>query len=120
MSSLRFFEKQKITEKFFITGYAFYKQKSRESFDSRDFCLIDYFIPKNIRELQLDEHKAAHKGYYFIPKNIRELQLELTAGGNGHDYFIPKNIRELQRSASIGTVLLIISYQKISGNYNFK
>ena len=56
--------------------------------------------------------------YYNIPSNNRELQLPSEVEVWGHNYNIPSNNRELQPFAAAMVLILIITYQVITGNYS--
>ena len=55
---------------------------------------------------------------YNIPSNNRELQPSRLARCAGIDYNIPSNNRELQLRLLLPSLLTIITYQVITGNYS--
>ena len=57
--------------------------------------------------------------YYNIPSNNRELQLWHSRYYAVVDYNIPSNNRELQRTDNMLSLLSIITYQVITGNYSY-
>ena len=57
--------------------------------------------------------------YYNIPSNNRELQLRVRSIARIVDYNIPSNNRELQLETVFFLILLIITYQVITGNYSY-
>ena len=56
---------------------------------------------------------------YIIPSDNRELQPFPVSCGFKFDYIIPSDNRELQQLWHKEGGVLIISYQVITGNYNF-
>ena len=64
--------------------------------DGVKVAVIDYTIPRNNRELQLNEHTLKVEGYYTIPRNNRELQQTPPYAVCTFNYTIPRNNRELQ------------------------
>ena len=57
--------------------------------------------------------------YYNIPSNNRELQHERIKNTRTLHYNIPSNNRELQRTDNMLSLLSIITYQVITGNYSY-
>ena len=58
--------------------------------------------------------------YYNIPSNNRELQHQGFVTDSDTDYNIPSNNRELQHPACTQGIVLIITYQVITGNYSLR
>ena len=56
---------------------------------------------------------------YNIPSNNRELQHKCWLNQLLHHYNIPSNNRELQRTDNMLSLLSIITYQVITGNYSY-
>ena len=73
----------------------------------------NYIIPKDIRELRLQETCKSPMPNYIIPKDIRELRRINDWLAALTDYIIPKDIRELRPVRFYKLHPQIISYQKI-------
>ena len=63
--------------------------------------------------------KVRTKINYNIPSNNRELQPVQGTTSTFDDYNIPSNNRELQRQILVCGLCWIITYQVITGNYNY-
>ena len=81
-----------------------------------DVC--HYTIPRNNRELQRRIKHYIKNIHYTIPRNNRELQQQDTIMCDVCHYTIPRNNRELQPGVFSTTLILIIPYQEIIGNYS--
>ena len=79
---------------------------------------FDYFVPRTVRELQhfFDNCKDAIN--YFVPRTVRELQPNMIFTSNAGDYFVPRTVRELQLVKAVDAYVAIISYQELLGSYN--
>ena len=78
-----------------------------------------YNIPSNNRELQLGADLSTITSDYNIPSNNRELQQSVTYWFQKSNYNIPSNNRELQLNSYEEQKDIIITYQVITGNYNW-
>ena len=68
--------------------------------DYAGLLLSYYTIPRNNRELQLNDHTVQTAVYYTIPRNNRELQPGYVGFVASYNYTIPRNNRELQQVAA--------------------
>ena len=78
----------------------------------------NYNIPSNNRELQPHMGMRIAILHYNIPSNNRELQHMVRRQWHWKDYNIPSNNRELQPRRKGHLIVIIITYQVITGNYS--